>query len=526
MWKRHVWHYWKLWDKILNLYLKKERKEYIWKESNQSEMKQLILGYFFILIPSLLFAQDYCDLSCLQGLKKANGDILFEVEGYNITVSTTKGSNLDDERILSTIKSKYKIENILTEYVDIDISKANWVIEAEQKDENKPEIKLSQICYLISTAKDEITAIYMQTFNERDIALEQTFVDTYQLYELSDYISNETITSKIWFAGQMVNLDQKYNISSPRNIESDNKDQITWSEFTSFEKAEKDINLQISINNNIGTIVDEKDIEVLLNNITSIAHRVAYAKLDAERKVEFRVIYYVVQEIRGRYVSCVFNYKGTGIDDYEAPPLISSLLSATKPLDEKPYEEEEETEEYPDNDERISFLDIQAGTFLPIGQLSNKFKVAPMIGLYLGLPLKKNLALDIGFQLAVPINKGQFDYHYKKETYSTKADFMGNINLRIRSQRNLSGNLFLIGYLGLGVNIIETDLEKDYYEDDEAKYCTLETANIFGGLNLRYKKFGAFVEYHHLPYSTSSKVNNGFGNSAVNLGLSLSFFTW
>ncbi|MDR0824805.1 MAG: hypothetical protein LBN74_06890, partial [Prevotella sp.] len=61
------------------------------------------------------------------------------------------------------------------------------------------------------------------------------------------------------------------------------------------------------------------------------------------------------------------------------------------------------------------------------------------------------------------------------------------------------------------------------YYDDEDKWYSFETLDVFGGVNLRYKKVGLYMEYHYTPYSISGRVSEDFGNSAVNLGVAVCF---
>lgn len=489
-------------------------------------MRNLLLVIFLILFPTFLLSQEY-DLSGMQGLKDKNGDVRLELSGYDILITTMKGQ-AGDEKVIGSIKKKYDMGTILAEYSEAGIPKANKIIEAESKLKDRPKVKLNQVCYILEKSEKEAEIVLFQTLNQRDIILEQEVIRTYLKNGLKYYILDEPTAGSISFAGREINLGTACKWMSPHNINC-NGGQMSWAEFPSFESANLDINARIDANANDNvTILSENDIDVIFEGIPSLAHRVVYKqKAGFGQRTQPLIVYYIVQEVRDRYISCVLSNYGYNRNDYELAPLLQEVMSIPE-LPDMGYNQRDifqnQDELQAENDEKaydINLVEIRAGSWFALGNLSNAYKAAPSIGAYLGFPIKRVMAVDVGFMAAFPVDRQLFDYYYRKEPYATKADVLVNINARFRYQQEAARNVYWTIYTGAGVSSVQTDLEKEYYDDDESKWRTFETLDVFGGVNLRYKKVGLYLEYHYSPYSLGGRVRAAYGNSAVNLGIAV-----
>ncbi|MFV0420145.1 MAG: hypothetical protein ACK5KT_15630 [Dysgonomonas sp.] len=489
-------------------------------------MKCLFFVFVFTLFSSFAYTQEYYDLSGVQGLKDKSGDIMFEISGYEI--STTEFSNkAEDESVLNSLKAKFKIGTILAEYTDAELSAKNTIIEAEASVTNRPDEKQNQILYIVEKDEGHVIGISFRTTNQRDIGLEQVFVDAYLANRLKEYVSDDWSASKIVFAGQEIQLGYECKWLAPHNVQCGDA-QIKWSEFSSYESALLDINNRIRLNSSYRmTIVTESDIDILLENRPTIAHRIVYRQYDSIYENILMVYYYVVQEIDGRYISCMLSNPVVFANDYNLAPLLQQIMSIPE-LPADAYIPVEEPEWYNDNkSDNDAVLELQLGAWLPVGELSRAFKVAPTVGAFLGFPVSSKISIDVGAQIAVPLDKRQFDFYRNKGSDETKTDLMLNIALRARYKKELSRNLYLNPYLGLGVNILQTGLEKDSYDSDDesTKYESIAAPDLFLGLGFSHKKFGTFIEYHYTPYSVGNKVPGSFGDSSLNIGLKYSFFS-
>ena len=464
----------------------------------------------------------------MHGLQDTKGDTYIELSGYEILITTEKGE-LDKEKDINKLKKKYKLKTILREYSDTEINRANKVIEAEVEIKDKANLKGNIVCYLFTQTDKKLLTIFMQTINQRDTLLEKAFVKAYINNELSDYISADLKADTISFAGREIVLGSACSWHGPHNIYCMGG-QISWAEFPTFEAAEADINKRIEANNNDKLIVlKEEDIDVIFEDIPSLVHRVVYQQNSqsfySPRRTPL-VVYYIVQEVRGRFVSCVMSNYGYNKNDYELSPLLQEIMSIPE-IPESAYNpfdipEPDEIPEEIANKHRISLFEFRTGAWVPVGNLSKVYKVAPSVELFLGFPIKSDMTIDLGLQFAFPANRNYFDFYHKGEEYGVKTNLLGNISLRWRYEQVLAKNIYWTNYLGAGVGILQTNLE-DWEADDDGVYHSVETLDVFGGVGIKYKKVGCFLEYHFLPYSIAGKVRRNLGNSMINAGLFVAF---
>ncbi|MDR1883504.1 MAG: hypothetical protein LBR26_12105 [Prevotella sp.] len=488
-------------------------------------MKDLLLTGFFILLSTPLFSQEY-DLGGMQGLRNRKGEVMLELSGYEIFITTAKGQ-VNNKKTINSIKKKYGMETILAEFSEPGFSKTNKIIESESKVKGRPKVKLNQVFYIFNKSDREVEVVSFRTLNQRDVVLEEEVIKMYLKNGLDHCILDEQTANSLSFAGREIDLGSACRWTSPHNVNCKGG-QMSWSEFPSFESANLDINTRIDANmhENINVLAED-DIDILFEGIPSLAHRVVYKqKPGAGQSTKPLIVYYVVQEVRGRYVSCVLGNYGYGRNDYELAPLLQEVMSipvlpeaAYNQFDIPQYEEDTgKRKEYFDY-----YMEIHAGSWLPLGNLRNAYKAAPSVGAYIGYPIKKEMAIDFGFRIAFPVNRQLFDYYHSGWTEVAKARFIGNINLRFRYQQAVAKNIYWTTYAGAGVISVQTDLEKEYYYDDNDKWYSFETLDVFGGVNIRYKRAGLYLEYHYTPFSITNKVRKDYGNSALNLGAAVYF---
>lgn len=482
----------------------------------------LITALLFICL-SYTYSQTY-DLSNMHGLVNNKGEILLEISGYEIYIGTFKG-DLAKEKTVNSIKKKYELQTILAEYFESSLPVANKIIEAESYIEDRPYVKANQICFLLKKSEKEITVILFQTLNQRDTVLEKEILERYLKDGLKDYVTDDWTASKITFAGREIELGSACKWKSPHNIYCYGG-QISWSEFPDFDSALSDINMRVKANDNEKLLVlSDDEIEIIFEDIPTIALRVVYMEKSGYENFPL-IVYYVAQEVRGRYLSCTLSHYGYNRHYYELPSLLQQIMSVPS-LPEDAFNEFDipEYEDLPERREKnkddINIGGVKAGGVIPIGGLTNVFKWAPVIELYAGYPIKRNLAIDLGVSLAFPVKKSYFEYYRGKEIYDTKTNLMLALNARLRSQHKLAENVYINPYLGFGVNALQTDIEYD--TDEGTSYRAVETLDAFGGINLRYKMVGLFAEYHYTPYSIGGKVLKSLGNSWFNMGISVSF---
>lgn len=494
-------------------------------------MKRHLL-YLILAFCVLPLQAQHIDWSRMQGLENEKGQIAVELSGYEIYILQEKGQ-LHKPKDIKKITKKYKFKNILREYTDTIIGKPHLVIESRNKVEDRTNTRANQVCYIFPDQDKKLKTIVFNTINERDSVLERSFVKEYLEGNLSEYILSDLQADTISFVGRNIPLGSACKWRGPHNIYCMGG-QISWSEFSTFEAAEADINARIASNaSDRLSVLQEEDIDVIFEDIPSLAHRVVYREKPQSRHFLYYnssmplVVYYIVQEVRGRYVSCVMSNYGYNKNDYELSTILQQVMSIPNVPENAhnqfdiPVRDEVDTDTETIHD-FIPLFEIRSGIWQPLGNLKSVYEFAPSIELYMGLPIKTNMSVDLGIQLAFPVNRKEFDFYYLGDPYYVKTNLVAGINLRWHYEQVLAKNVYFSNYLGAGVGVLQTDLEKDNSDEDGA-FHTVETFDLFGGVGVRYKRIGVFVEYHFLPYSIAGKVRKSIGNSAVNTGIYVSF---
>jgi hypothetical protein len=487
-------------------------------------MKQIVFLCLFLLTTVFAFAGDY-DFSALQGLRDKKGDIYFEISGYDIYVTTVKGK-LQNKKTIDNIKKKQYIKNIQAEYSEPLLKIPNKIIEANPPLEMNPDMKFNEINYLLQESADLIKFISLKTLNQRDILLEKTFVEAFLAGSLDTFILDDDKAQTISFAGKTIELGTACEWRSPHNLYCKGG-QISWSEFSSFDSADLDLEAHI-IANQIAdyTILSEEDIEVLFEDIPTVAYRVAYKPKYTYYPL---IVYYLALEIRGRYVSCVLSHYGYNRDDYELALLLKQFMAipelpdwAYNPLD-VPKSETLSEKEKEDIFGYGMYIDVSASALIPLGNLGKRYSFAPALNVFMGHRFGRKSAVELGILVAVPVHPKQFDFYYGGENFETKTSAIPLGSLRYRYTDKIKEYWKYSLYGGVGFTSMTTNLEKGVNNEGDKTYHEVNSLDLHGGGKLKYKHIGCFLEYHYAPYTFSNKVTNTFGNSFLNIGFSYYF---
>ena len=480
-------------------------------------MKHAIAFFIFFTSGFFIWAVDY-DFSRLQGLRDKKGNIYFEISGYDIFATASKGK-ANDLQTINRIKKQYKIQNIQAEYSDTKRTAPNHIIEAEQAVEKNPSIKASRIFYLLQKSEKEIAIVSFYTINQRDIILEKEFINAFEGNSLEEYISDNWTGDAISFLGRNIDLGTACQWQGPHSL-AYRGGQISWSEFASAESAGLDLDARIAANNNGDyTLLAEDYIEVMFEDIPTIACRMVYKSKSYYAPL---VVYYLTQEVRNKHISCVLSNYGVNRNDYELSPLLQQFMSIPNPpdwahnrFDIPQYEElPQERWHYP----WLTTFEFRLGSVLPLGNLNRVFLFAPSFDCYIGIPVKDKMSIDLGILAAFPVKPRSFDFTHRNEVFETKMTALVSVNLCYGYWHKLNEALSCKTYAGIGFSQLTTDLLKEITNDNRKIYHNVSVFNLLGGVQLKYKRVGCFIEYRRSPFSGSSKVANNFGNSYLNLG--------
>lgn len=506
-------------------------------------MKYLLITCLIQLSSFALWGQSN-HLSGLHGLKNDQGDIFLEIAGYDIAIYTEKG-NIDNPQTMASIKKSFGMDDILVEGSNPSISKKNKVLEATTKPYNLSDVEIYQICSCLQETKDIITIIYFETLNYRDVSLEKEVITAYFENKLSPYISSNWKTTSVDFAGQLITFDHYVEWVKPHELTYETS-QIKWSEFSSLENAQSNINRQIAFDKaDRADILSEVNSPVIINGNTYTIHQIAYNDLSSSPSKVF-IVYYTALERNQRYVSYVLSHYVTDNDDLSIPQFLLDFISGNNPdikkkitnsqsqqenneseksvENQQPYQKLNHRSEKQTNNDlqnqkksnlpKLYATEFRAGVWLPVGDW-DYFGESFSWSVFGGLPIKRKSMIDLGLNIIYTDNSFLFHYVDNKEMVS-QVELISSILLRYRYHHQISKNALIIPYIGGEWSFMESKVD---FKDQ---------AKIFGGfagITYRYKRLGLFVEYHYTPYKMSGKIRQNY-HSSIQLGASLSFFSY
>lgn len=489
-------------------------------------MKLRLLG-LLLFFPMVLFAQEY-DFSFLHGLKSPKGDFHYEMSGNRIAVRKFTGS-INNNKTYKKVKKEFGLKDseIIATYIDETLPVANRVEMMQTSIEGSEAVSYS-VLYLLQSSLQTGDAICFNFLHPRDVEFERVFIKEWLIDQFEDVTSSKLIADTIFIAGQIEILGNACVWAQPHNI-SFGGAQISWSEFSTLEAAVLEKELVIAKNNNTtASIIAEEELDVVFLGVPAIATRIVYMSNEYKYRLPL-IVYYVATEVDGYYISSILSEYGVNRNDYELSYLLEAFMSipelpyfAWNPYDVPMYED------YPEIlvnrwNNRIHLFEIGGSLWIPLGDLTNVFGPSPALHITLGFPIKEVFAIDINAQFAFLLRQRDFNYFHDNITEETTASSLIHIGGRFRYQHKLGKDTYLNPYIGIGYHEFLTDLETEDSTPKEKDYHSFGTLDLSGGLILRYKGVGLFMEYHYSKYSRSKHIDKGFGHSGLNIGL---FYSW
>lgn len=459
----------------------------------------------------------------MHGLQDDKGELFFEYQGYNIVIKKLEGS-LNSEKTLQRVIKDNNLGTVLANYKEETFSLANIVLESESTLPHKPKAISNNACYLFQREGKYLEIIVFQTLNQRDILLEHDIINAYHNDALRDYIHVGNTATTINFIGREISLGNLCNWLSPNNV-SCKGGQISWSEFPSYQEAIVDLQAKVLSNEHPDLqILNDQDVNIIFEGVATIARRIVYMSPDRQYPL---AVYYIAQEVRERFVSCVLSNYVYNRDDHELSLFLQQVMqyaelpeNARNEFDRVELEEPHSIRNYWSR-YNIYGASVRLGTWIPIGNTSKLYSIAPSVSATFGIPVKRDMAVDFSILLAFPVSRRAFDY-YLDDTYwmEAKADMLIGFGVRYRYQKEMARNVYFTPYIGTGYHSLSTNqLKYEARNDDENdEYYNIDSFDAYGGVDIRFKRFGAFLEYHYTPYFWSKHAKKDLGNSAINTG--------
>jgi hypothetical protein len=175
-------------------------------------------------------------------------------------------------------------------------------------------------------------------------------------------------------------------------------------------------------------------------------------------------------------------------------------------------------EEKYDTWQRGMVYNVILGAWIPAGNLSNTFGVSPNLGFRVGYTLENLVRFDVGVNVRIHTNSKPFEIFADSSISSVKSNTGITAGIWLAKEYRLKNQLMIDAFVGAGIGIIDTDLQKSRPKpDSNSNYYSIQTADFSIGLNIRKRIFiknsiGINMSYHFAPYKLDDILVHNIGN--------------
>lgn len=294
-----------------------------------SNMKQVVT-FLFLCISSIIYSQDDNYFDRLQAVINSN-TIFYNVDG--IDISSKSFNSKFNEKDLKKVLRTYKIKKNDSKSKDSQLAVDNYVYD---KSEVLTDNLKSNVIYYVLDNNTKVTIISFAYTKERDLVFERQFVNDF----LKDNIPSEKFVSatvdSVEFAGRKIKLGGNCRWMNVRNMQCPYYGQMNWSIHKTIESAKQSVEEQFLVTKHKkgGKVISEKSITIIFEGKETIAKTAIYdvtgvnSLLAGMSGAKTLTIYYVAEEIRGRFVSCVLSFwNNDAINESGLPALLEEVMS-------------------------------------------------------------------------------------------------------------------------------------------------------------------------------------------------------
>ncbi len=294
-------------------------------------MRELILAFLTVGAVVLLPGQNidsnaiYSHTQLIQ-----NGGITFvESEGYDVAREYIYAQL--DKKGLKKIKRRFKIPKDQEPTISEEFPKAQ-IFRAYEEIDGERVIQRTYYCYESGPLLVEI--IGTAAISGPDQALEEFLVKSLKQETFPEYVHSTMFVDSINFAGRYIQLGSACSWRGAHNLQCPNRGQMNWSEFSSPERAEEMILNQqkVTRSRHLVSASEIDTVRIIFEGQETVATRnklkVKLPKLLIGGS-NVLIVYYVICEVRGRYVACVLSHYDDEADG-GLPPLLREVMEFAK----------------------------------------------------------------------------------------------------------------------------------------------------------------------------------------------------
>lgn len=293
-----------------------------------------VIAIILLILPLTLFCQESFENGILDRLSgiKVEGKSYFNLGEY--AVFTDRVNRVFNSKSIKKLKKKYKVKKAKNEISTNGIAQKNIIV--TKKSQLKSGNNEITTLYFVELDESIIEIIGFYSINFRDTIEEENLINLYLENKIPE--SNFMIfpISKVNFAGRELELNNSCEWMSVNSIQCPYFGQMNWSLHQSLENAKNQTKIQYEITKGktIANLISEEEIPIIFEGKETTAIRTKYkAKIPAffMHGSNELIIYYVSEEIRGRFISCVLShYTSDKITENGVPALLEKVMKLKK----------------------------------------------------------------------------------------------------------------------------------------------------------------------------------------------------
>jgi hypothetical protein len=171
-------------------------------------------------------------------------------------------------------------------------------------------------------------------------------------------------------------------------------------------------------------------------------------------------------------------------------------------------------------------LVLNAGVWMPIGDLRWKFSLSPMIGIGANISISKKYSIEFGAQFTFWTNNKELIVNIEDSVQSIDSKYGGTYGIWVHRKLSFENDNFIDLTSGIAYTSIGTGIEKENSDDEDGtSYYHIGTIELSLGFDVRkkvnFKKndIGLSFAYHFRPYNIDKRLETGLGNHSYSLCL-------
>jgi hypothetical protein len=287
----------------------------------------MTIKYLLFIVLSLVLSLSNAQTNNFQNAQAIAQEqmIFYDAEGYAIFKQELPYSY--DQRGIEKFKKKFFIPKDVQPTEDNDFPETKILTTIDTHGDTKTE----SIYYITQNGQGNIRVICFSTLCDRVKNIEKTYYDAIVSNTLPKEVFTPMKVDKVQFAGREIQLGAACRWMGVRNLQCPDMGQMNWSEFSSLERAKQMTTGQRALNASMkmGEVLEDIEIDILFEGQPTKALK-RKLKIQLPQFImggsNILIIYYVTNEVNGRYVSCVLSHYTDDIGAKKLPPLLSEVM--------------------------------------------------------------------------------------------------------------------------------------------------------------------------------------------------------